>query len=742
MAEPDDHDGGATSQEAPVSEALGLWVHGALEAHPQQVHRKARRQEAAGGRWQPGPLQARQQWHHGPSEEREDQHHQRAVDARWPGVARSLGPLDVEILRAEQPEGDPTSYEPDQQGDEGLAQETPEQQLQDPGQCRTQTTSHGIASLRMQTLASVSLEAAKESALDERNLPAADGLAAQALDNLVNQFARPLDFLRELVQNSIDAGTPRVEIWLRFVADDVSHGVLEIHVDDFGEGMDERIIDDHLTRLFSSTKEDDLTKIGKFGIGFTSIFAIQPDAVILKTSRHGESWELLFHPDRSFDKVRSEQLVDGTKITLFKRMPRAEVEGFVRDCRWILGWWCEHSDTPVTFWDRTGDDEVPAQGSGVDPFAAFAEGGARQRPEAINKPMDMVGATLKRRLSERGVEAVVAYQPSPRYGYYNGGLTLVNTRNRDVLGPLDERLAHLGFKLKTNTLEHTLTRDNVLQDEHWQKAMEVLLSASDLLRADLVERVEQALRAGEELSPWHGHLAQECGSALGPNALDAFRDRPLFRDTRGTSRTLEEIEDQEDDQGVVLMATASERLDDALASEGIFLVEDSPETRELLMAADRPPLFAFWSDGRSLRSADEIYVLPDLIRPDSLPPRERLLVNSTAALLKEALGRRVQLMVGALGGSQQARDQALAMEGPEDGRVFQRPEASWLRIPAFLRSRALLLNRHHPFFQLQCTAGAEDLDLASYALAQALLHEEDAELERSYRLLIEAAAGE
>ena len=135
------------------------------------------------------------------------------------------------------------------------------------------------------------------------------GLAEQALENLVHQFARPLDFLRELVQNAIDAGTPRVEVWTRFAppADGEELGVLEIHVDDFGEGMDEAIIDSQLTRMFSSTKEDDRTKIGKFGIGFTSVFAIQPDAILLRTGRHGESWELLFHPDRSFDKVRVDE---------------------------------------------------------------------------------------------------------------------------------------------------------------------------------------------------------------------------------------------------------------------------------------------------------------------------------------------------------------------------------------------------------------------------------------------------
>ena len=182
---------------------------------------------------------------------------------------------------------------------------------------------------------------------------AARSLASQALTNLVNQFARPLDFLRELVQNSLDAGTPRVEVAVAFEPGPDQMGVVSVHVDDFGEGMDEHIIDEQLTRLFSSAKEDDLTKIGKFGIGFTSIFAIRPDAVLVHTGRHGEYWELLFHPDRTFDKVRVDKPVTGTRLTLFKEMRADDVERFVREVRYVLGYWCEHSHTPITFEDRT-----------------------------------------------------------------------------------------------------------------------------------------------------------------------------------------------------------------------------------------------------------------------------------------------------------------------------------------------------------------------------------------------------
>ena len=569
---------------------------------------------------------------------------------------------------------------------------------------------------------------------------AQENLANAALENLVNQFARPLDFLRELVQNSIDAGSPRVEVWLCYRRDDGGGGVLEIHVDDFGEGMDEHIIDNHLTRLFSSTKEDDLTKIGKFGIGFTSIFAIQPDAILMRTSRHGESWELLFHPDRSFDKIKSDKLVDGTKLTLFKRMREAEVEPFVRDCQWILGWWCEHSNTPVTFWDRTDEEMVESEQSD-DPFAAFAADAPKPSsgPVQVNRPLDLEGP-LVARLSRDGVDAVVSYAEDPRYGFYNGGLTLVSTRNREVLGGYEPRLSHLSFKLKSDRLEHTLTRDNVLQDEHWTKAMRVLHSCADRLREKLVERIGQAIDAGEDLSPWHAWLSKECLTPKGPEELLAFQDRPLFREIGGQPVTLRQVEEQEEDQGVVILAGPDGRLRAALVEEEVLQLEDSPPTRELLFAAWRPPLFSFLDPSRRLAQADEVYVLPDIIELARLPHIERMLVQRVTELLRDAVGRRLSIRIGDYGGAEVGRDRPLVLEGPPDGRVFQKPEASWLRIPAFLRARCLLLNRHHPFFKLQITAAAEDLELAAFCVAQAALHTEDAEGDRVFVKLLEAAA--
>ena len=114
------------------------------------------------------------------------------------------------------------------------------------------------------------------------------------LEQLVSQFVDPLCFLRELVQNAIDAGSTKIDVTCTFeddspllavagglVAADASHGKAAelgtaiIRVVDFGEGMDGHIIDTRLTRLFSSDKEGDRTKLGKFGTGFISVFALQ-----------------------------------------------------------------------------------------------------------------------------------------------------------------------------------------------------------------------------------------------------------------------------------------------------------------------------------------------------------------------------------------------------------------------------------------------------------------------------------
>ena len=105
-----------------------------------------------------------------------------------------------------------------------------------------------------------------------------------ALDRLVNQFSDSMAFFRELIQNALDAGSEEVEI--DFAYED---GKLVIHVDDWGAGMNREIIDTRLTRLFSSSKDGDRTKIGKFGIGFVSVFAIEGTETLICVSKEARA---------------------------------------------------------------------------------------------------------------------------------------------------------------------------------------------------------------------------------------------------------------------------------------------------------------------------------------------------------------------------------------------------------------------------------------------------------------------
>jgi hypothetical protein len=481
----------------------------------------------------------------------------------------------------------------------------------------------------------------------------------------------------------------------------------------------------------------------------------------VRTGRHGESWELLFHPDRTFDKVRLSQPVKGTTITLFKSMDERRVEPFVQELRFVLSYWCEHSDTPITLRDETRDQPLPSVAENGDPFAAFATPLAMVRDSAVNRPLEL-DAALELRAEHPGIDLVIGYADPPRFGFYNGGLTLLNTQNSDVLGRHGPTLGHLSFKVKHDHLEHTLTRDNVLHDEHWERAMAAVLSAHGALRERLVERIEHVVPTVDDLDPWHARLADECVVPGAEAWREGLTSRALFRDQAGDAYTLDAIRSQEARLGAVLVTSGRPALDLALRDLGIRLVADRPNSRRLLLATEEPPLFDFLRNKRTIRAAHEVFVLPSLVERDALPPAERALVERTEELLRAAVGmrwrvpatnrvvrwsprtdaitNRLRLLVGDFGGAEAGRTEVLALNGPGEGRVFIRPTQTWLRLPPFLHWRTLLLNRHHPLFRAQLLAAIEDLDLGAFGLASALLTIEGIEGERAFQRMLEIVA--
>lgn len=313
--------------------------------------------------------------------------------------------------------------------------------------------------------------------------------ASKALDQLVTQFADPLAFLRELVQNSLDASTELIEVEVFY--DDDAEGCV-VRVRDTGIGMDRGIIDTKLTRLFSSSKEDDLTKIGKFGIGFVSIFAINPQLVVLETGRDGESWRLIFNPDRSFERRQLESPVEGTTVSVFTTYPEGALSKLQQDCRRTVSYWCRHSEVEIHF-------------NGEPVNEAFA------LPEAL--------VSVHHEIEGTDVVAAPSLEAKGFHGYYNRGLTLLEGQ--------DSPLAHVSFKLRSRYLEHTLTRDNILHDEGYERALaEVRTAAYDKLPGRFAEVMERAQ------TPQSWALARVVAAYPG-NAAQALQRAKMFPTASG-----------------------------------------------------------------------------------------------------------------------------------------------------------------------------------------------------------------
>ncbi|MCA9694295.1 MAG: ATP-binding protein, partial [Myxococcales bacterium] len=282
-----------------------------------------------------------------------------------------------------------------------------------------------------------------------------------ALETLVHQFSDPWSFLRELIQNAIDAGSPEIDVRVEHQppqagGDGDDPGLMLVEVVDAGDGMDRQIIDTRLTRLFSSAKDGDYTKIGRFGIGFVSVFAIDPDLVCVDTGRTGEYWRVLFRKDRSFQRIALEHPTEGTTISIYKRASAGEVEAARARAREVLEYWCKHARVEV-----------------------------RLDGEPISRPMSLgPRARCVVEHEEEGTRLLLGYVPERRSlrGYYHGGLTLHEER--------DDGLPHVAFKIDSRYIEHTLTRDDVIRDDNFEKAMKIV---AELARTRLVENLVDAL---------------------------------------------------------------------------------------------------------------------------------------------------------------------------------------------------------------------------------------------------------
>jgi hypothetical protein len=295
--------------------------------------------------------------------------------------------------------------------------------------------------------------------------------------DIIAQFADPLAFYRELIQNSIDAGSPTAEVKLEY---DPSANVLRVAVRDRGEGMTRDILENQLLVLFRSTKEKDDSKIGKFGIGFTSVLAPNPEVVAVQTSRDGRRLTLHLHRDLTYQLFDSGPATQaGTTVELDLAMPVEEVEPFARKSIDALTRWCRHASVPVTFWARLPDGQV---------IEARID-----RPLGLTDPL--VEVTRKSDDGKTIVCVGLTAVTTPYTGFFNHGLMLHET-NQPLFG-------HVAVKIQDGRLGHTLSRDDVRRDASLDRALAV---ARDVIAKHLPDAAAVALRAAADADRarwWH-----------------------------------------------------------------------------------------------------------------------------------------------------------------------------------------------------------------------------------------------
>ena len=395
--------------------------------------------------------------------------------------------------------------------------------------------------------------------------------ANDALETLVNQFADPLVFLRELVQNSLDASSTQVDV--EFDYDD-KRGLGCIRVFDNGEGMNEAIIDRYLLTLFSSTKENDLTKIGKFGVGFVSIFAIKPDLVVLETGQSGESWRIIFHTDRSYEKLRLPGPVEGTEIALYKTMTEAEFDDIRRRAADTVRYWCKYAEAEISV------DEQPV-GEDFGLQAALAVSHREPGTELVVGFAPPRQAIDGERYFLAGREAATAL--SPLVGFYNRGLTLIEASEPPDLEARGNRfMAGLSARLKSRYLEHTLTRDNVRQDENYVKAMKLMRAR---VAADLQPRLVQHLQAlaanasGVGGNPGAPGLALALLYARLPSMQlhERAAQATILPALHGGPVSVRQVRETRSPTGTLLWASEKNRVTELLHRQGVPVLLDLPE---------------------------------------------------------------------------------------------------------------------------------------------------------------------
>lgn len=318
---------------------------------------------------------------------------------------------------------------------------------------------------------------------------AADVTVHDAVDQMVRQFADELAFLRELVQNGLDADATALDVLLDHHEVDGAP-VLEISVRDDGCGMDQAAMERCLLVLFRSSKEGDASRIGKFGVGFFSVFAARPDLVTVEsgTDPKRPAVRLKLRPDFTWEMETAEPR-RGTSVRVRVPLGERSADALAARCVARLKHWCPHIRVELT--------------------ARFHGLPGRDAPVRIDAP-HAIDALVQVRAKKGEALTLVGLSESPSRRYLNRGLLL-----QEEHGASDPEERGLAWLVDAPDLHHTISRDAVVRDAALAARLKSLQA---LVQGPLRDAAVQAWNAAAErcaAARAEGRFDLEAGDTLG-----------------------------------------------------------------------------------------------------------------------------------------------------------------------------------------------------------------------------------
>jgi molecular chaperone HtpG len=564
--------------------------------------------------------------------------------------------------------------------------------------------------------------------------------------DMVRQFADPYAFFRELVQNGIDAGATRIEVSI----EKLPEGLVATSVTDDGCGMTRETIEGPLLTLFSSSKEGDSSKIGKYGVGFVSIFALDPEEVQVATGRDGESWLLRLFRDHSYAlEVGGPRTASGTRVTLLTKLkdkptpadfssmneeeilriarlaievdiarkadPEAEDAGgksgfdeHVALSEVALRAWCRHAQVPISLTVSDPDNPDVRTSKRVDtPLSVLSP---LSVVETIEGETFVVGVSAGSDLLEGELEPRPFAERGESFaGFYNRGLTLFESDQAP-----SSVLRGIRFKIMSPHLQHTLSRDNVRRDGAFDRVMaklaEVIGALKKRLESEIASAAELASK-GEAEARYAALLeaAQTWSLGMNPRAISFPLTDPL---PMSRERVVRNFADHVGRGESLLTAPGSDRLTQAVAREGRVVVRCPNGWVEKALK---------WCSKYPLEAAHNVYVLVHELGPDARTASDIALCDEIRGMLETAGEVVARVGLCSLEGASSEMFALVvpdeALEGP---RLYPLESVRrwWKR---WTRRRVLLLNVHSDPMQAALKRAASDRVVSAYLVARTLL---------------------